>query len=208
MNRRHKIKGLYAITQNIVDDNHLEQVRRVLAGGASVLQYRSKSPDNALKYRQGKLLHALCREYDVLFIVNDDLDLAIKLKADGVHLGREDMTVRQARVALGSRAVIGASCYDSLDIARQAKQDGADYLAFGAVYPSSTKPHAVLAPLSLFTRARSEFELPLVAIGGINAANAQAVVDAGADALAMIQGVFASPDPYQAALDIARLFVD
>ncbi|MBV8047624.1 MAG: thiamine phosphate synthase [Paludibacterium sp.] len=206
MNKRHNVRGLYAITQDVDDDNHLAgQARLVLQGGASVLQYRSKSSDGRLKYRQGRLLKTLCREFGALFIVNDDLDLTIKLKADGVHLGHNDMTVRQARVALGANCIIGASCYNSLVIAHKAKQDGADYLAFGTVFPSLTKPGAVHAPLELFAQARV-LERPLVAIGGIHAGNAQSVIQAGADALAVINGLFAQPDPTEAASAIARLF--
>lgn len=206
MNKRLKIKGLYAITPDIVDDNHLvTQVTKVLQGGVSMLQYRSKSTDNALKYRQGKLLQGLCRQHDILFIINDDLDLTIKLNADGVHLGQQDMTIRQARVALGPRCIIGASCYNSLETAAQAKQAGADYLAFGAIYPSASKPQAEHAPLALLTAAR-QFGLPVVAIGGLHLGNAQHAIDAGADAIAMIQGLFASPDPQETAQALSRLF--
>ncbi|WP_338620051.1 thiamine phosphate synthase [Paludibacterium sp. THUN1379] len=206
MNKKNKIRGLYAITPEIADDNLLvEQVRQVLLGGAGMVQYRSKSSDNAMKYRQGKQLQQLCREHDALFIINDDLDLTIKLNADGVHLGQEDMTIRQARVALGPRCIIGASCYNNLETARLAQQAGADYLAFGAVFPSGSKPRAVHAPLDLFAAARV-LERPLVAIGGIHADNAHTVLQAGADAVAVIQGLFGTPDPRQAAKTLAALF--
>jgi len=171
-----------------------------------VLQYRDKSGDGAKRLAEAAALASLCRRYGVLFLINDDVALARAVGADGVHLGRDDGSVAAARKALGPDAVIGASCYASLDLAGQMCAQGADYLAFGAVYPSATKPHAVRADLDLLREARARFDLPLVAIGGITSDNAAAVVATGVDAVAVINGLFQAPDPLAAARRIAALF--
>lgn len=201
------IRGLYAITPEQPDTQLLlEQVRAALAGGASVLQYRSKSQDVALLHEQASELLALCHEFRVPLIVNDSLRLADLSGADGLHLGREDDSLRQARIVLGAEKVIGVSCYDSLDLALEAQAGGADYVAFGSFFPSLTKPHAVAAPLSLLGEARRQLDIPLVAIGGITVANAPALIEAGADAVAVISGLFDAPDIRLAAQQYSQLF--
>ncbi len=199
------VAGLYVITDaRWPRPVSLEiAVAEAIAGGARVVQYRDKSDDQATRRLEALALAALCREHGVTFIVNDDVALAAAVHADGVHIGRDDAAIVQAREVLGEDALIGVSCYNDLNRARTAAAVGADYLAFGSVYPSATKPQAVKAPLSLFAEARAMTDLPLVAIGGINADNAPAVTAAGADALAVVDAVFAAADIRQAAAAIA-----
>ena len=201
------IRGLYAITPDTKDQDALaSRVAQVLEGGAAVLQYRGKSTEAALRRRQAERLAQLCRRYGVLFIVNDDIDLAAEVRADGVHLGRHDAAISVARARLGASALIGASCYDDLTLADAAVGAGADYLAFGSFFPSSGKTGAVRPSLEVLRQARRRWSLPLVAIGGITADNARQVIEAGADAVAVITAVFSAPDPCNAARALARLF--
>ncbi|MEX0731382.1 MAG: thiamine phosphate synthase [Aquisalimonadaceae bacterium] len=202
------VRGLYAITDAGASGPEalVARVTPVLAAGARVLQYRDKSSNALRRLREAQALAAACRDYGALFIVNDDIDLAAACGAGGVHLGRDDVSIAEARRRLGNEAMIGVSCYASLERAGQMQEAGADYLAFGAVYPSVTKPHTVRAELALLRQARARFALPLVAIGGITAANARDVVATGVDAVAVIQGVFGASDPALAARHIAALF--
>lgn len=201
-----RVEGLYAVTPQCDDSERLlELAAAALAGGARVLQYRDKSGDAAHRLWQANLLAALCRSHRALFIVNDDVELARRVGADGVHLGRDDGDIAAARAALGPDAVIGASCYDQIALARRALAAGASYVAFGAVFPSQTKPNAVAAPLSLFAEAAA-LGANAVAIGGIAPDNAEQVIAAGADAVAVIGGVFDAPDAGTAARALARLF--
>lgn len=198
-----RLEGLYAVTPDTVDSVSLLSQVAAVAPHIDILQYRNKSEDAALRLEQARALADLCRRHGVLFIVNDDVELAAQTGADGVHLGRDDAALSAARRRLGAAAVIGASCYDSLERARRAVEAGASYIAFGAVFPSATKPQAAQAPLSLFAAARA-LGAPMVAIGGIDAGNAGQVLRAGADALAVIGGLFARPDPAAAARELAE----
>jgi thiamine-phosphate pyrophosphorylase len=205
--RRSPVNGLYAVTPDVADSAWLRaRVAQALAGGARILQYRSKSPDRALMARQACELAALCRAQGVLFIVNDDVQIACECGAHGVHLGREDAAIAAARAQLGDDALIGASCYDDLARAQQCVDAGADYLAFGSFYPSAVKPGAARATPALLREARARWHLPLVAIGGITPVNAPPLLAAGADALAVISGLFQVPDTYAAARAFRRLF--
>lgn len=159
-----------------------------------MVQYRSKLGAQALRREQAARLRALCAERAVTFIVNDDVELACSVAADGVHLGATDAALSVARARLGPGAIIGASCYDSLDRARQAVAAGADYIAFGSFFASRVKPQAVSAHPPLLTAAKARWPLPVVAIGGITAANAPALIAAGADALAVITALFDAGD--------------
>ncbi|MRH78935.1 thiamine phosphate synthase [Spiribacter sp. C176] len=202
------IAGLYVIT-----DSAQQAVADAIRGGAQVVQYRDKSADTVRRKEAADALARLCRGAGVCFIVNDDVALAAAVGADGVHLGQDDSSVAAARAQLGSRAIVGVSCYNSLEraadaVAAGADYAGADYVAFGSVYPSPTKPQAVRAPLSLFAEARALTDRPLVAIGGINATNAAAVRAAGADAVAVIDGVFGADNVEAAAAAIAKQFND
>lgn len=188
------LAGLYVVTPADLGARLEPLVDQALAGGARVVQYRDKTTDHPRRLAQARALMALCRAHGALLIINDDVELARACGAHGVHVGLEDTPLRAARERLGADALIGVSCYDRLDLAHEARQQGADYVAFGAVFPSSTKPGAVHAPLSLLTRARSELDLPITAIGGITADNADQVFRAGAHMAAVIQGVFGAHD--------------
>jgi thiamine-phosphate pyrophosphorylase len=190
-------RGLYAITPERVS---LDSVRRALEGGIALLQYRAKPPS----LEDAARIAALAREYGVPVILNDDVDLALAADAAGVHVGRADAPVAEARKAMGKK-LVGASCYNDLALARAAVAAGADYVAFGSVFASPTKPHAVRAPLSLFAEARA-LGVPLAAIGGITVENAPQLVAAGADLLAVISDLFDAPDITARARSYARLF--
>ena len=196
--------GLYAITDGPRPDLRAA-VERALEGGAAIVQYRDKSGDGERRRAESADLLALCRRFGAPLIVNDDVELAATIGADGVHLGQDDGGIDAARTRLGPSAIIGVSCYDSLDRARQLAAAGADYLAFGAFFPSPTKPLARSAHTGLLRDAKA-LCLPLVAIGGITPDNAQPLIDAGADFVAAISGVFASADPCAAARRYANLF--
>lgn len=202
------IKGLYAITPDSTDTAELlRRARWVLSGGASVLQYRNKSADAALRLSQATALRELTREFAVTFIVNDDAHLAAQVDAEGVHLGATDGELLTARALLGAHKIIGVSCYNKLALAQQAVAAGADYVAFGAFFSSTVKPEAVRADVDLLRQARAELAVPLVAIGGITAQNAAVLLDAGADALAVISAVFDAENCQKATQDFTRLFI-
>lgn len=199
--------GVYAITPECRDTGRLLKLSAAaLRGGVAALQYREKTGDVALRHEQASELLALCREYHVPFIVNDDLRLADLVGADGVHLGQEDASLREARIILGPGKLIGVSCYQSLDRAREAERQHADYVAFGSFFPSPTKPQAGRAEVSLLRAASREISLPLVAIGGITVDNAGELIDAGADAIAVISALFDAPDVEAAARSLNALF--
>jgi thiamine-phosphate pyrophosphorylase len=197
-----KLRGLYAITPETADtDRLLQQVSAALEGGIALLQYRRKQRATS---HEAIVLAMLCRKRGVPFIVNDDIEFALACGADGVHLGRDDGTLAAARSKLGGK-FLGASCYNSLDAARAAAAAGVDYIAFGSVFPSSTKPSAVKATHALFGEARS-LGVPLVAIGGITLENAPQLLAAGADAVAVISDLFDAPDIAGRARAYGKLF--
>jgi len=201
------LTGLYAITMDgIQGEALLAQARAALRGGSRILQYRDKSGDTQRRWQEAQALLALCRRHQALFIINDDLELCLQCDAHGVHLGRNDSHLGTARKKLGQNKIIGISCYNDLPLAHHAATQGADYLAFGAIYPSTTKPAAVNASLALLQRAKTELDLPIVAIGGITPENAGQVIQAGADMVAMIQGLFGQEDIRLAAQKTTRLF--
>lgn len=188
-------RGLYLLTPDWPDDARLvTAVARALAGGPALLQYRNKAVDDAQRRRQLARLLPLCRQAGVPLVINDSLALALETGADGVHLGREDGEPSEARRLLGPGRLLGVSCYDEWSRAEQAAAAGADYVAFGAMFPSATKPAAVRAPLALVGRARA-LGVGVVAIGGLTPANAPAVLAAGAHWLAVVSDVFNAPDP-------------
>ncbi len=201
------IAGLYALTPDRFETGALTaSVAAALDGGATAIQYRNKTVAPDLRLQQARALRALCAARGATFIVNDDIDLAHAVGADGVHLGRDDAAIGEARARLQPGALIGASCYDSLERAEAAVAAGADYVAFGSFYPSSTKPQAARAALSLIVAAKARWTVPVVAIGGITVANAAALIDAGADAVAVISALFDAPDVAAAARSFAALF--
>jgi thiamine-phosphate pyrophosphorylase len=189
------IRGLYAITPDEADTAELvRKARLVLLGGARVLQYRNKAADEFLSLEQALALRGLAHEFSVPLIINDDAGLAQKAEADGVHLGGKDVSVTSARALLGNGKLIGVSCYNRMALAHEAVRQGADYVAFGSFFVSTVKPGAVVASPDLLRKARCEICLPLVAIGGITAHNGAKLLEAGADALAVISAVFAADD--------------
>ena len=188
-----RISGIYAITPDLIDTTNLVMLtQQVLISGVQLIQYRNKIADNALKLEQAALLSTLCHEFNTPLIINDDLDLAIKVGADGVHLGIEDITVVEARRRLGPGKIIGASCYNKLRYAIEAENHGADYVAFGSFYISSTKSGAVSAPISLLCKAKQRLQIPVVAIGGIDSENIVELIYKGADAVAVSRSIFNS----------------
>lgn len=204
---QHTVAGLYAITPEDADTDRLARnVQAALAGGASLIQYRSKSSDAAARRAQGERLLDVCRRAGATLIVNDDLELALAIGADGVHLGRDDGDVAAARARLGANRLLGVSCYDRLELAIAAVAAGADHVAFGSAFASPTKPEAVRAPPALFTQARARLRVPIVAIGGITPENARLVIEAGADAVAVITALFDAKDIAAAATAFCTLF--
>ena len=204
-----RISGLYAVSPDLADSISLVgKIDSALRGGARMVQYRSKSAEVALCRAQARELARLCRDWNALFIVNDNADLAHEVDADGVHLGKNDLSVAAARAVLGSRKLIGVSCYDEIARARSAVSEGADYVAFGSFFPSSTKPHATRASADLLRIASTEIGVPIVAIGGIRVDNAANLISAGADALAVVGALFDAPDIEKQARRFARLFED
>ena len=202
-----RVRRLYAVTPDEPDTEVLaRKVRQALAGGARIVQYRSKSGNRALRREQGAVLLALCHAVDASLIINDDLDLALAIGADGLHLGREDIPIGDARARLGDGMLLGASCYDRLELALAARDAGADYVAFGSAFPSTTKPGAPRASSALYREAKARLNSPVVAIGGITLENAQTPIAAGVDAVAVISALFDAPDIAAAARGFDRLF--
>ena len=202
------LRGLYVITEDRPQGPQAinTAVAAALDGGARIVQYRDKSNDHARRLAEARALRELCRTHGALLLINDDVALAAKADADGVHLGRDDDDIANARSLLPSGSLIGRSCYNQLELARAAAADGADYIAFGSFFASPTKPDAVRAHIELLTQARHELALPAVAIGGISPENGAALVHAGADMLAVISAVFAAPDITAAARAFAPCF--
>jgi thiamine-phosphate pyrophosphorylase len=201
------IHGLYAVTPEGVEDSDLlARVARALEGGARVVQYRNKIGGHKVRTRQARILQSLCLSHGVPLIVNDHVEIAATVGAAGVHLGEADGSVAAARARLGSQAIVGASCYNDIERAHRAVASGADYIAFGSFFASANKPHAVRASADMLREARRVLAVPIVAIGGITANNAPALIAAGADAIAVISDLFDAPDVRQAAERLSRLF--
>jgi thiamine-phosphate pyrophosphorylase len=201
------MKGLYIVTPDWDDTQKLVDVTELaLRGGAALVQYRHKNAGPALRREQAERLLALCRRYQRPFIVNDHVDLCVALDADGVHVGGTDDSIAQVRAALGPGKLVGASCYGSLQLARDAYQAGASYVAFGGFYPSRVKKYPVTTPVEIITQSKAEVPLPSVVIGGMTQQNSAALVAAGADMVAVISSVYMAADPKAAAGEFARLF--
>ena len=189
------IKGLYAITPDMADTGLLlQKVESALQGGINILQYRNKVASHKLQTQQAHAILSLCRQYNVPLIINDSVKLCLTLDADGVHLGADDGSLAEVRVRIGNDKILGASCYSRFDLALSAQQAGVNYVAFGACFASRTKPNAPVASLDLFERATVELNIPTVAIGGITLQNAAQVIQAGANAIAVINAIFNADD--------------
>ncbi|MFT5426427.1 MAG: thiamine-phosphate pyrophosphorylase [Gammaproteobacteria bacterium] len=202
------MRGLYAITDtaNHSTEIMLTKTEEILRAGAKILQYRNKQSDKNTRISEAEQIVGLCKQYSVPLIINDDIALTIQAGADGVHLGRNDLSITEARKKLGNNMVIGYSCYNDLDRASYAVNAGADYIAFGAFYSSPSKPDAVRATPDIIQKAKQQFNLPVVAIGGITPENGQTLIDAGADMLAVISGLYASETSFQSASQYVNLF--
>jgi len=205
-----KLRGLYAIT-----DTHLiprarfaETVEAAVRGGATLVQLREKDTPRDEIVRLGRAVLEVTRRYGALLIVNDHPSVAKEIGADGVHVGREDPPVAEARALLGPEVIIGASCYGDVERAVLAEQEGADYVAFGTPFPSPTKMKRTDIALDIFQRAKARVHVPVFAIGGINLSNAQQIIDTGADGIAVVSGVFGAPNVEDAARALTRLFVE
>lgn len=204
-----RLRGLYAITPTELCTDPprlLRAVAEALAGGARLVQYRDKSQDAARRETSCLDLLALCHRHRARLIVNDDVELAATVGAHGVHLGEDDAPLHAARARLGPDAIIGVTCADSLPRLRMASEGGADYVALGAFFPSRTKPGARRASLDLLADARVQTSLPICAIGGITPERAGALVEAGADLIAAVEGVFGAADIRAAAQAYAQHF--
>jgi thiamine-phosphate pyrophosphorylase len=197
--------GLYAITQtdHKTIDTIIGEVAAAIRGGAAVVQYRDKNPIDAVLL--ARELVKLCHRHDVPLIINDDVELAVQSGADGVHLGKEDGHIAEARKRLGANAIIGVSCYNSVERAVAAEREDATYAAFGRFFPSSSKPLASPAQIETLSQAKSMLRIPIVAIGGILPGNGAPLLEAGADLLAVIGGVF-DHQPEQSARAYLPLF--
>jgi thiamine-phosphate pyrophosphorylase len=204
------LRGLYAVTSAEIcrqPPRLAAAVAAALTGGARLIQYRDKEHTAAEREAMACELLALCRARGAALIINDDVGLAHRIGADGVHLGARDLPLREARERLGEAALIGASCGNSMERALAAQQAGASYVAFGRFFPSRTKPEAPPADLGVLREAHKGLRIPVCAIGGITPQNAPAVIEAGADLVAAVDGVFGALDVAAAARSYARLFV-
>nr|WP_090692785.1 thiamine phosphate synthase [Nitrosomonas sp. Nm34] len=203
----HHINGLYAITPDITDTTQLcEMTLQVLAAGVQYVQYRNKIADYRLRLAQANALSKLCKQYGTHLIINDHYDLAIEVDADGIHIGKEDIAITDARDYLGQNKIIGVSCYNQLELALGAERMGADYVAFGAFFCSKTKTNAVRASTDLLSEAKKKLNIPIVAIGGITLANASSLIDHGSNSIAVCHGLFGTQDIQFIAKKFNQLF--
>lgn len=204
------LRGLYCITDpNLVRQSGLgleQMVEQAIMGGARVIQYRDKQAPVDEQVATAKTLCQLCKRHQVIFLINDDPELAKSVDAHGVHLGQTDSKLGEARALLGKDRIIGITCHADLELALDAQRQGANYVAFGRFFPSQTKPDAPPAPTELLPEARRRLAIPIAAIGGITPENGQPLVTAGADMLAVIHAVFAQPDICQASRRLSHLF--
>lgn len=201
------VRGLYAVTPDTENTESLvAHVSAAISGGVRIIQYRNKTATPELRLAQALALKSLCRDTGASLIINDHVELALAVDADGVHVGSGDTSYAAARRALGNDKLIGISCYNQLGLALAAESCGADYIAFGSFFPSRVKPGAVHAPADLLIEAKRALEVSIVAIGGITINNAPPLITAGADALAVISALFSAPDVTAAARSFTALF--
>jgi len=201
------LRGLYAITPEHADGARLlNELEAALAGGCRIVQYRDKISAMPECVARARALRELTRRYGARLLINDDLALAVLVEADGVHLGKDDGNLMAARAMLGPDRILGASCYADFSAAQAADAAGVDYVAFGAVYPSPTKPNAPLASTGLFFEAKNRLAAATCAIGGITLENAPPLIASGTDLLAVISDLFGAPDITARAASYQRLF--
>jgi thiamine-phosphate pyrophosphorylase len=201
------MKGLYLVTPDWDDTQKMLDVTEAgLRGGAAIVQYRHKTASPELRREQASQLQALCRRYGRPFIINDFVELAMELDADGIHVGGTDAAVAQVRALVGPSKIVGSSCYGSMQLARDAWQAGASYVAFGGFYPSRVKKYEVSTPPEIVAQAKKEIPLPNVVIGGMTQQNSLPLVQQGTDMVAAISSVYMVDDPESAARGFAQLF--
>ena len=207
-NHKDQLTGLYAITDEaLIPESFFNKIiESALKGGVKIIQYRDKSSNTKKRLRQANALCLLCKQYDAISIINDDIELAKTVGADGVHIGRDDNSVETARQTLGGNAIIGVSCYGDLALAKQAEQNGADYVAFGAMFTSPTKPMATVTGMSIIAQAKSQLSVPICTIGGITEQNIQQVVESGSDMTAVISSLFSKDDITYTAKSLSQYF--
>ncbi len=193
---RKKLAGLYAITnETLMPETHfLKMAEAALMGGVNILQYRDKSQNQKKRHQQAQALKQLCDKHSAIFIINDDIELAKEVDADGVHIGQHDSSFDEARQQLGKNKIIGVTCYNQMSIAQTAIRAGADYIAFGSFFGSSIKPDAPKADIHLITETKKKYNIPVCCIGGIDRENHSSLIEAGADMLAVISDIFSSTD--------------
>lgn len=202
------LKGLYIVTPDWDEtDKLLAVTEKALKGGAALVQYRHKTAGAEQRREQAKALQALCKRYDVPFIINDYVDLCMELDADGIHVGGTDESVAAVRASVGPDKIVGASCYGEMDLVRQAAKEGASYVAFGGFYPSRIKKYEVTTPVSIVGDAKKELPgMPSCAIGGITLENAVPLVEQGVDMISVISSVYMADDPEAAARAFADMY--
>ncbi len=203
-----KLKGLYAITDEklITRQGFSEAVELALQGGARIIQYRDKSNNPQKRFQQATILCSLCEQYQAVSIINDDIELAKAVNADGLHIGKDDISLAIARQTLGDDAIIGISCYNNLPLAINAEKNTADYVAFGAMFSSSTKPEAIKTNIDIISNAKQQLSIPVCAIGGITDKNIQQLIQQGVDMTAVISSLFASNDIKDTADSLSKHF--
>lgn len=201
------LKGLYAITDEKLTPNStiLNQVEEAIMAGAKVIQLREKSASDEEVEEVARNLQRLCTKHKATFFINDRVQLAKKIDADGIHVGISDQGVKKTRAEVGAKMLIGASCYDDVEMAKQAVKDGADYVAFGAFYPTKTKPEAEVVRKEVITKARAELDVPVCVIGGINRKNIHEMVDYQPDMYSIVSDIFGSNDIKTAVLELNKL---
>lgn len=201
-------RGLYVITdcEQLPPGELFLRTQQILDAGIVALQYRDKT-ENKNKMEIAMKLKDMCRQKHTLFIINDDVELANELQADGVHVGRDDSDYRQVRDLLGEETILGLSCYNEFEKALEAQENGVDYIAFGSVFPTNSKKNTVSSPIDLIKMAKQKLDIPVAAIGGITPDNCIQLIDAGVDLLAVISSVYQSPNPYQTVKKFNHLFL-
>jgi thiamine-phosphate pyrophosphorylase len=210
MSRKIISKGLYVITEHgrLEFSDLFARTETILQAGIVALQYRNKQADSQQKLAEAQQLQALCNQYATLFFINDDIDLALQLKSDGVHIGREDATCAVARAHVGKDMLLGVSCYNDLQRAEVAASCNADYIAFGAMYPTTSKSNTTIATPATIQMAKQRYNLPIIAIGGITTENCLPILQAGADLLAVISSVYLVDDPASVIKNFNQLISD
>jgi len=200
-------RGLYAITGSFLSPNSLiEDVEQVIQGGAVMIQYRDKKNATATQLEIARQLLVVCNQHAIPLIINDNIELAKLVGAQGVHIGKDDGDLAEAKACLPPNSIIGATCYNDLNNAIKAEKQGASYVAFGRFHPSKSKPDAPTADLGILVQAKKSVSIPITAIGGISAENGSKLIERGADLLAVIDTVFGAESPQLAAQKMALLF--